>query len=200
MEYFMRDLSEGSFGFVIAYLVPGLVGLSIASDFLPGVESWLRGGDNAPSVGGFFYGTLAALASGLTIGAIRWLTLDQLHHLTGLAPPKLDFANLQRHFEAHQGAVENHYRYYQFYGNMLLAIALIPIGPSMHSAWLAETPGRIIGGLLIVVYFLASRDCLSKYYARTAAMLSLFPSSKEHCHGERLAPTPDGTEEKTGPS
>lgn len=77
----MRGLSEGSFGFVIAYLVPGLVGLSVVSDFLPAVEPWLRGGDNPPTVGGFLYGTLAALASGLTISAIRWLTLDQLHHL-----------------------------------------------------------------------------------------------------------------------
>jgi hypothetical protein len=196
----MQRVSQGSFGFVIAYLVPGLVALSIAADFLPAVESWLSGGEDAPSVGGFLYGTLAALGSGLTISALRWLTLDQLHHCTGLAPPKLDFAHLHRHFEAHQGAVENHYRYYQFYGNMLLAIALIPLGPSMHSVWLADAPGRIIGGLLIVVYFLASRDSLSKYYARTAAMLTLFPISKEQCDDERLAPAANGTEEEAGPA
>jgi len=179
--------------------VPG-VGLSIVSDFLPAVETWLGAGDDSPSVGGFLYGTLAALGSGLTISAIRWLTLDQFHHLTGLPAPNLNFGDLRQHFDAYQGAVENHYRYYQFYGNMLLAIALVPIGPNMHSVWLADTPGWIIGSLLIVVYFLPSRDSLSKYYARTAAMLSLFPSSKEHRDDERLAPTANGTEEEAGPS
>lgn len=185
----MRGLTADSFGVVIAYLVPGLVALSVVAELLPTVENWLGvQGENA-SVGGFLYGTLAALASGLTLSAIRWLTLDQLHHVTGLPAPNWDFSKLQQNFAAFEGAVENHFRYYQFYGNMLLAICLIPLAPNARGMWLSSCAGWILGSLLIIVYFLASRDTLSKYYARTAAMLVPVPSLQELSHDQRLPPS-----------
>ena len=194
----MRGLTEASFGVVIAYLVPGLVALSTVSELLPTVENWLGVHDENASVGGFLYGTLAALASGLTLSAIRWLTLDQLHHVTGLPAPNWDFSKLQQHFAAFEGAVENHFRYYQFYGNMLLAICLVPLAPNARGMWLSSCAGWILGSLLIVVYFLASRDTLTKYYARTAAMLVSSSSLQEFSYDQRLPPTQDQVAQDNG--
>ncbi len=196
----MRGLTEASFGVVIAYLVPGLVALSAVSEWLPTVESWLGNQSENASMGGFLYGTLAALASGLTLSAIRWLTLDQLHHVTGLPAPKWDFSKLQQHFAAFAGAVENHFRYYQFYGNMLLAICLIPLAPTARGIWLSTCAGWMLGSVLIVVYFLASRDTLSKYYARTAAMLVSVPSLQEFSNDQRLPPSENQVAQDNGES
>jgi len=187
MESTVQKVGDGSFGFVIAYLVPGLVALSAISDFLPSVDAWFGFGSSAPTVGGFLYGTLGSIATGLTLSAIRSMTLDRIHHATGIPSPNWDFARLQQHLPAFQGAVENHYRYYQFYGNMLLALVLIPIAPNARSRWLSAMPGWIIGTTLLVVYFHASRDALSKYYARTAAMLVPCSSPEESKNDERLA-------------
>jgi hypothetical protein len=186
----VRELTDGSFGVVIAYLVPGLVALSAVSDYVPVVDTWLGvPANSALTVGGFLYGTLGATGAGLTLNAVRWLALDRLHHATGLVPPTLDFSRLQQHLGAHHGAVQNHYRYYQFYGHMLLALLLVPLAPRTRSAWLAAGwTGWLAGGLLLIVYFLASRDTLQKYYARTAAMLVSPTPLQESSHDERLAP------------
>lgn len=190
----VKGVSANSFGLVIAYLVPGLVGMSILSEFIPPIELWFGRSSESPTIGGFLYGTLGALGTGLTLSAIRWLTLDRFHHATGLPAPTLDFSRLRDHFDAYQGIVDNHFRYYQFYGNMLLAITLLPLAPNLAPAWLGSLAGWLLGGVLLVVYFLASRDSLAKYYARSAAMLSLPPSSQEHCDDERLPSSQTATE------
>lgn len=160
--------------------------MSIVSEFIPPIELWLGRAPDSPTIGGFLYGTLGALGTGLTLNAVRWLTLDRLHHATGLPPPQLDFSRLRDHFDAYQGVVDNHFRYYQFYGNMLLAIPLLPLAPNLAPAWLGSAAGWLLGCVLIVVYFLASRDSLAKYYARAEAMLSPPCSSQEHRDDERL--------------
>lgn len=187
MESTVQRVGDGGFGIVIAYLVPGLVALSAVSDFLPSVDAWFGFGSNAPTVGGFLYGTLGSIATGLTLSAIRWMTLDRIHHATGIPAPNWNFARLRQNLPAFQGAVENHYRYYQFYGNMLLALILIPIAPNARSRWLFAASGWIIGTTLLFVYFLASRDALNKYYARTAAMLVPCSSPEEPRNDKWLA-------------
>ena len=70
------------------------------------------------------YVTLASLGAGLTVSAIRWALLDSLHHATGIEPPQWDFACLDERLQGFLALVENHYRYYQFYGNMFIAVAI----------------------------------------------------------------------------
>jgi hypothetical protein len=52
--------------------------------------------------------------------AVRWATIDTIHHRTGLPPPVLDFSRLQANLDAFQLAVEHNYRHYQFYANMIV--------------------------------------------------------------------------------
>jgi hypothetical protein len=63
--------------------------------------------------------TLASIAVGLTLSTVRWLLLDSIHHRTGLLPPPRNFARLGGKETAFARLEEDHYRYYQFYGNML---------------------------------------------------------------------------------
>lgn len=120
----MKDVTSESFGPLIAYLLPGFVALWGASYFSETVHAWLAvSPEAAPTVGGFLYVTLGSTAAGLVVSAMRWAIIDRLYHRTGIREPRWDFTRLSANFEAFEGLVQNHYRYYQFYSNLLVALS-----------------------------------------------------------------------------
>ena len=171
----MSTLSNQNFGLIIAYLLPGFVSLWGVSYFSPTVESWINASQQGPpSVAGFMYVTLASLAAGVTVSAVRWALVDHLHHATGIVPPAWKFANLEGKLQGYLTLIENHYRYYQFYANMFVAAAfaywarLFSEGPSATNR-LATTCGFLA---LEMILFAGSRDTLHKYYSRTQQLLN----------------------------
>jgi hypothetical protein len=68
--------------------------------------------------------------------------------------------------------VEVHYRYYQFYANMIVAI-LLAYAPNrfMESLPFLGTATDVGVAILCTVLFLGSRDALLNYYAGTARLL-----------------------------
>lgn len=165
--------SSTSFGLTIAYLIPGFLALISLAAYSPPIQTWLAfSGSTAPTVGGFFYATLASLALGVTLSAFRWLVLDPLHRMTGISHPTWDFSKLQQHVDAFLTSVDHHYRYYQFYGNSLVVLVLLTIFPYPISALF---PGghwahRVLVASLALVFFVASRDTLRKYHDRARAI------------------------------
>jgi hypothetical protein len=175
----LTEISDKNFGVVIAYLLPGLVALAAGAEFLPFAQGWLGASNSSATIGGFLYGTLASLALGLSISAVRWMVLDALHHRTGLAEPERDFASLKSSLSAFDGAVQNHYRYYQFYGNMFVAVVVAAVIQWPLDDFLTASPAVNAVAVLVAasLLFVASRDALRKYYARTGALLrpNFFP-------------------------
>jgi hypothetical protein len=113
---------------------------------------------------------MGSLAVGLTLSAIRWLLLDNLHHYTGIEQPNFDFSQLQANLEAFNLAVEHYYRYYQHYGNMLFAILTTALCCRWNYAgWSWQQDAGVL--LLESILFLASRDSLRRYYERTQRLL-----------------------------
>jgi hypothetical protein len=171
-EQSMKDVSDKNFGVIIAFLLPGslfLWGLSYSSTE---ITAWLSksSATEGPNVGGFLYATLASLALGLIISAIRWLIIDwTFHHVIGPSRPVIDFGKLKdkNAFVAFQGVVENHYRYYQYYSNTLVALmaAMAAYLESGGKLTALEWAGVISMGIALLF---ASRDCLQNYYARAA--------------------------------
>jgi len=170
----MKDLSSDNFGLLIAYLIPGFVTLWGVRPLVKTVDTWLATTpESAPTVGGFLYVTLASFAAGLIVSAVRWAVIDHLYHATGIPQPAWDFRKFPANLEAFQSHVDDHYRYYQFYANALVALVF-----AYSTAFL--TAGRLPGGagwkdlaflLIVVVLVFGSRDALKKYYSRTAALL-----------------------------
>lgn len=168
----MGDLSARNFGLIVAFLIPGFVLLWAARDLSPVINEWLSGpGVGGPSVGGMLFVTLASLAAGMSVSAIRWAIVDSILHWS-VPPPAWRFADLGRKLPAFLALVENHYRFYQFYSNMLvatvLAYALARPGQGRGITWLDT--GVF---LLVAVYAGASRDALQKYYSRATELLGL---------------------------
>lgn len=171
----MGELTGRGFGLVIAYLLPGFVLLLGVAELSPDVQAWLRTSaeSDSPTVGSFLYVLLASLTAGLTLSAIRWAVIDSLHHHTGIIRPDWNAAALSQNLEAFAYIVENHYRYYQFYANALVAILLAYPAARLHGASLLGL-GYVgdIGTILLCVVLLAgSRDALRNYYARVTHIL-----------------------------
>ena len=163
------------FGLLIAYVLPGFMLLAALSLVAPPLQLWLLGrADATPSVGGVLYVTAASILIGKLLNLFRWAALDTLHARMGVRRPVWDERLLPGRQQAFEMLVEQHYRYYQFYGNVFLALplCLIAFRSSEISPLLAYGP---LEGLLIVTefaLFYGSRDVLRRYYSRSALLFS----------------------------
>jgi hypothetical protein len=172
----MQTVSNDTFGPLIAYLVPGATVLTGLSPFLPVVQTWLEGTSSvAPTIGGLLYLSLASFGAGMTVSAVRWATVDTLHARTGIRPPKLNFANLPGKCEELRLLIEIHYRHYQFYANMLVAILIAYAGYRIHVGFAAPGLADLALMALAPVFYFTSRDTLRKYYVRSRQLLSPRP-------------------------
>ena len=175
----MGDLSARNFGLLIAYVLPGFVVLWGLGYLSPTVASWLSGaGAAGPSVGGFLYVFLASVALGMTASAGRWAALDSLHHATGLRAPYFDFSGIQEKLEGFERLVSDHYQYYQFYGNTLIAMLV------SYPLWrLQGHAGSVLTDLvflcLALLFFAGSRDALRIFYRRASQLLGESESSND---------------------
>ena len=167
----MNESLDRSFGILIAYILPGFFCLAGASQSSATIAAWMSVAPSSdPTVGGFLYVTLGSLAAGMVINAFRWLLIDSLHHLTGLSRPNLDFSKLSSNLEAFKIAVEHNYRHYQFYANTVIAgifYSLADQWANGHWPLLGLLAGIVVEGVLLVT----SRDCLRRYYERTAQLI-----------------------------
>ena len=165
--------SSHQFGLIVAYLLPGFVGLVGLAAVAPIVAEWLQPvHDGVLGFGPALYTLLAATTLSQIINCFRWILLDQVHYWSGLRPAASNFGQLQNHIEGFDYLVQNHYRYYQFAANMLLAVvwsyAINRFLQTSPFLGLSTDLGIV---LLVLVLFAASRDALAKYYHRTHSLL-----------------------------
>lgn len=171
------EVTSQNFGLLVAYVLPGFLTILSLSQHSPTVQTWLAASSvaDSPTVGGFLYITLASVATGMIVSVLRWLLLDSIHHHTGLRPPAWNFSTLQRNLSAFQAVVENHYRYYQFYGNTLVATLIFVTTRNPPLLFWPQSPilSVVTTLAILAVLFAASRDALKKYYDRAGVLLSL---------------------------
>jgi hypothetical protein len=119
------------------------------------------------------------------ISAIRWALVDQLFEKSGmLKRPPLDLSSLANKdvLAAFNGTVENHYRYYQYYANTFVAVAIAFIYYVLNvlKCDLRYSSLTVYVVFIELILFLASRDSLSKYYMAATQIL------KGEAHDKRL--------------
>jgi hypothetical protein len=96
--------------------------------------------------------------------------VDTLHHRTGVAFPFPDFSKVQEEFDAYRLAIELYYRYYQFYANMFVAIAIA----GACRVWSGHRPSAaeiVVVTIIEAVHLVTSRDSLNRYYTRVSQLL-----------------------------
>ena len=115
---------------------------------------------------------MAAIGVGMAINTVRWLLLDAIHYRTGVPRANWDARQVTSQIAGFETLVEYHFRYYQFYGNTLLAL-LLAVSTTNVVSQIIPNPLLRHGAVvtLAVVFFLASRDALIKYHTRTNQLL-----------------------------
>ncbi len=132
----MTDIGSTSFGLFIAFLLPGLTALYSLTFWSARAkrvfETFLTAESN---VGLFLLVLCASVAAGLLVTVFRWLLfelwLGKNYRLDSSAFSALrDEATLS----AFRAAIDEHYRYHQFWGGMTISILLLYAG-WLTSAW-----------------------------------------------------------------
>ena len=118
--------------------------------------------------------TVASLAAGMTVSAVRWAAFDTLHHHTGVAPPRWDFATLPEKLDAYQTPNREPLSLLSTHAHLLLALAFAYGARFFATPWRAYQAGWVDLGFVVVsiVLFFGSRDGLRKYYRRAGELLS----------------------------
>ena len=175
----MSEVTQKDFGLLIAYLLPGFVALWGVSIFSPTVQTWLgETPPNSPTVGGFFYVTIASVGAGLTVSVVRWAVIDTIHHWTGVRNPQWDFSRLQENVAAFDTLVQIHYHHYQWCSNSLVSLSFLYLARRLSLGFWTSPLGWPDTGFLFlaVILFAGSRDTLRKYYTRVAKLLGTEPT------------------------
>lgn len=170
----MQSVTNANFGPLIAYLVPGATVLFGLSEFFPALRAWFAVAQaDAPTIGVFLYLTVASVALGMVVTAVRWAVVDTFHSLTGLSLPNLDFSKLGTNVEAFNLLIEIHYKHYQFYSNEFVALAIAYVCHRAKHGGLLPLGWLDVGFVLLeAIFLLTSRDTLRKYYGRSCQLLS----------------------------
>lgn len=126
----MRDISSTSFGFLIAFLLPGITGLLAVSFWVEPLQDVFVTFESAESnVGLFLLVLLFALALGLEINLVRWVVFEKwLCRNARLDPEDFKALGDQATLSAFRAAADEHYRYHQFWGCMSIILPFILIG------------------------------------------------------------------------
>lgn len=170
----MKDVTSTNFGLLIAYVLPGVTALWGVSYFSPNVRAWFGSTPCvSPTVGGFLYVTLAAVAAGVTVSTVRWMVVDTLHHATGIPRPRWDFSRFDEKIAAYEMLGEVHYRYYQHYSNTLIALVFTYLARRVSLGFFSLPLAWTDMGLLTlaIIFAAGSRDTLRKYNDRLTMVL-----------------------------
>jgi hypothetical protein len=141
----MKDLTSTSFGYVIAFLLPGLCGLYALSYWSGVVDQLLQPAIKADAtVGPSVILLLIALGIGLCVSAIRFFVFEKLlcrkHHF-----PSDMFAKLTKDSKliSFKAVVDEHYRYHQFYGGCAVVLVVVVAG-WLHNYFHTASCGKIV--------------------------------------------------------
>jgi hypothetical protein len=165
-------------GSVIAFLAPGFVALAAAAFRVPVAKSWIdASAAGNQDVGVFLFVLLASLALGVFVSGLRSILLDRLYYkrilwLKPIPRQPIRFSELKDRHVWFEGIVENYYRYYQFYGNSLIALLIYSVVHETSVSVRSPAATYVTVGVVILVLFFSARASLSDYSAAIARLLS----------------------------
>jgi hypothetical protein len=176
----MKAIENLDFGLLIAYVIPGFVGLYAMSFYSKPMRSLLGSDRFVPQGGAVVPLVLLAIAAGISINAIAWATLRLVIQATGVARPNLNYALLtQEKSIAFQEIIQSNFHYYQYYVNTLTAFILLFVSYAMRNVRHSKALGFVGAVGLIVILFFASRDSLQRTYSAMDALLKTSPVPQE---------------------
>lgn len=179
------SLFDRVFAVTIAFLLPGLAVLVGAATVNPVIVAWFGGASTNPSLVGFLFVALAALAIGLVVTSLRWFAFERIAWpLVGmLVKPSapIDESKRREHYAEYEDLRFQHYYHYLASANMAVAV---PIAVCIWLGW--SDPFPAVGRVAIVVAFAtvgivilteAAREAIARYCDRRLRLLGALPAT-----------------------
>lgn len=173
----MKDVTSTSFGLLIAFLLPGFVGLYALSFWCSTLrrvfDTFLTVESN---VGLSIMVLLAALALGLQVTVLRWVIFEcWICKKDRLVPADFGALGDESKLSSFRAAVDEHYRYHQFWGGMVVVIPVLCLA-IMWEYWRDLTKLDVslcLAALVAVetITALAAREAFHKYVTRARHIL-----------------------------
>ena len=133
----VKDLTSTSLGYIIAFLLPGLLGL-YALTYWSSTAALLIGPalKAEANVGPSVILLLIALGVGLCVSALRFFLFEKLLCRKHTFPADM-FSKLaaEKKLETFKAVVDEHYRYHQFYGGCSVAVLILYTGWLRHAIY-----------------------------------------------------------------
>ena len=182
----MQDQLGKSFGLIIGFLIPGMIGLYGASLHVEIFREWFGIAANAesPTVGGFLFVVVASIGMGVFISNLRWLVLERW--IWRRRPPDHDASGRRKTQTelVYQNLVWQFYQFYLFAANTMFALVLL------YVAWLAAelASAGFRRGLFLPVSFLIpasyvlyenAKESLKRYNDRRSNVLQMVPTQEK---------------------
>ena len=127
----LSNFTSTSFGYVMAFLLPGLAGIYATSYYSKAVRITLEKFNGTEAgVGLFLVIAMASLTVGLLLTAVRSAVYEKgICRRHALKPE--DFEKLgadSSHLQAFRAVADEHYRYHQFWGSMTIVLPALLVG------------------------------------------------------------------------
>jgi hypothetical protein len=173
----LKDVSSSTFGYVIAYLLPGFLAIYALSIWYSPLRSVFESFATAESTAGiFFLVLLGALLIGVELMAFRWVLFDcWLCRRHRLKPIDFEKLSTNENMNAFQIIVDQHYRYHQFWGALTLVLPFVFWGAARQQGIALYSIGTIVvvivAAIFEVVTVCAALDAYRNYVARARAIL-----------------------------
>ena len=142
------------FGVVIAFLAPGFVAFKALSSVSPMASEWLNlSAHGQQNLGVFLFVGLASLSLGLAVSGVRALLLDYVFfRLLDARQPPVDWKKVK------DAALlitvrDGYYRYFQFYGNVAVAVAALLLAFRGSFRWQLLCWGGVAVSMLLLSAF-----------------------------------------------
>jgi hypothetical protein len=173
-----KELSSTSFGYLIGFLLPGLLGLYAMSYWLPlvGVLFQPISSPNA-AVGPSVILLLIAVGMGLCVSAVRHFLLVQFLYKWVLKKDVMT-KEMYQGLDAdklawHRTLAEEHYRYHQFYGGCAVALLVMFAGWAWNHWKIDVQFGRMLAGFILAETLLerSAADTHDQYVGKCKALV-----------------------------
>jgi hypothetical protein len=171
----LKDVTSTTFGLVIAFLLPGLASLYAFSFWSKRVAELFATLAGPSATGGLYLlAVLTATVAGLQMSAIRYLIFECcLCRSLKLTPADFESLSGEGKLVAFRSAVDDFYRYHQFWGAM--AVIQLPL----FYGWIStQTGGKlplwlsyVIAALIEIITIVAAIESYKRYVFRSRVIL-----------------------------
>lgn len=153
----VKDISSTSFGYLIAFLLPGIFGLYAVSFWIPAVSTLLQPIVTAgATIGPSFIFLLVAVGAGVCVAALRFFIFEKYLYEQHSLPAEIYQDMTADKLTLHKAIVDEHYRYHQFFGGCAVVL------PLLYYGWLVNSRTTILQTVIGTIGFISFEILLER--------------------------------------